>query len=136
MAKRKATAKIGLSVDEFKDLLAGLIGKSPIKIWLAKSALGRLDVVFSVGDTKGKPARNFDHIGGFYLLGENVPDEYVDQIHRWFVQFCQTNYTPYRLERHFIDVRSRAYFEGGKRYHDEFMMHVPMSVRPPTDKDR
>jgi len=132
MAKAVVKAKKGLSEDAFKRRLERLIGKKAMKIWLAKSAAGRLDVVFSVGDAQGRPIRNFDHIGGFYLLGENIPGEYIERIHRWFVEFCRVNYTAYRLERHFIDVNYRGFYEQGKKYREELMMHVPLAVSPPT----
>ena len=134
MAKQNTKTRAGLSQETFKQRLEKLIGKKPMKLWLAKSAMGRLDVIFSVGDAQGQPVKNFDHIGGFYLLGEKNTEEYMEDIHRWFIEFCRTNYTPYRLERHFIDVSSRTYFDNGKRYRDEFMMHVPLAVHPPGGK--
>jgi hypothetical protein len=121
----------GLTTEAFKLRLDRLVGKKPIKIWLAKSARGHIDVIFSVGDAQGVPIRNFDHIGGFYLMGENVPPEYIDRIHRWFVDFAMINHTPHRIERHFIDVNYRKYLDGDRKYREELLMHVPLTVHTP-----
>jgi len=123
-----------LTVEDFKKKLDDMVGARAIKIWLAKSVHGRLDTVFSVGDAQGMPIRHFDHIGGFYLLGENVPREMIDAIHDLFVLFCQANFTAHRLERHFVDTRYRSYYDGGKRYREELLMHIPLSVHGPTEQ--
>jgi hypothetical protein len=122
-----------LTAEDFRDKLNRLIGDKPIKIWLAKSVQGRLDTIFSAGDAQGMPIEHFDHIGGFYLLGENVPHEFIPRIHKMFVIFAQCNFAAHRLERHFIDMKSRAYYDGGKRYREELLMHVPLAVQSPTE---
>lgn len=131
----KADDKRGLTAEEFKRKLDELLEGKKAKIWLAKSAAGRVDVIFSAGDAQGKPIRNVDHIGGFYLMGEDVPREYIDQIHQWFLEFTRVNFTPHRLERHFIDTHTRAFYELGKKYHEEIVMHVPFAVHGPTGKE-
>jgi hypothetical protein len=117
----------------FRRRLARLIGKKPIKIWLAKSARGRIDVVFSVGVAQGENIRNFDHIGGFYLMGQNVPPEYIERIHQWFLAYCRSRFTPHRLERHYIDMSYRYYLDAQRRRQDELTLHVPLSVKPPSE---
>lgn len=131
---QKSDAKKGLTTEEFKRRLDHLLENKPAKIWLAKSAMGRIDVIFSAGSAQGQPIKNFDHIGGFYLMGENIPTEYIDKIHRWFLEYCRVNHTPHRLERHFVDVRYRSYYDAGKKYHDELLMHVPLAVHTPAEK--
>lgn len=133
MNNHEQASKSRLSTEDFKDRLDKLLANSAAKIWLAKSSMGRIDVIFSAGDAQGQPIKNFDHIGGFYLMGENVPGEFIDQIHRWFVEYCQTHFTPHRLERHFVDVRYRSFYDEGKKYHDELLMHVPLAVHTPTE---
>ncbi len=123
----------GLSAEEFRKKLDRLIGDQPIKIWLAKSHMGRIDVVFAVGDAQGCPIKNFDHIGGFYLMGENIPPEYIERIHDWFLAFTRVNFTPHRLDRHFVDVRFRTYYDHAKKYHDEMVMHAPITVHSPAE---
>jgi len=132
----KTVRRKGLTEGAFKDKLDELLKGHKSKIWLLKSIAGRVDVLFSAGDAQGKPIINFDHIGGFYLMGENVPDECISQIHNWFLQFSRTNFTPYRLERHFIDMKQRAFYELGRRYRDELLMHVPFSVHTNDEDSR
>jgi len=133
---QKTIKRVGLTNEEFKRRLDKLLEKMPAKIWLAKSASGRIDVIFSAGQAQGLPIRNFDHIGGFYLMGENVPSELIDKIHRWFLEYCQFNHTPHRLERHFVDVNFRSFYDAGKKYHDELIMHIPFAVHTPAEKPR
>ena len=128
----KKTMPDVLSAEAFQKKLARLIGEKPVKIWRAKSHLGRIEVIFSVGDAQGQPIKNFDHIGGFYLMGENVPSEYIDRIHGWFLAFTRDHFTPHRLDRHFVDVRYRTYYDKGNQQHDELVMHVPLTVKSPT----
>jgi hypothetical protein len=128
----KIKSQKGLTAEAFQRKLEQLVDGRPIKIWLAKSALGRIEVIFSVGDAQGCPIKNFDHIGGFYLMGENVPTEYIDRIHGWFLEFTRINFTPHRLDRHFIDVRYRSYYDQAHKQHDELLMHVPLTVHTPT----
>jgi len=130
--EEKKTMKKGLTAEAFHQRLERLIDGKPIKIWLAKSELGRIEVIFSVGDAQGQPIKNFDHIGGFYLMGENVPSEYIDRIHGWFLDFTRINFTPHRLDRHFVDVRFRSYYDQGHQQHDELLMHVPLTVKGPA----
>lgn len=129
----KTVADKGLTSEAFQRRLARLVGDKPVKIWLAKSHMGRIEVVFAVGDAQGQPIRNFDHIGGFYLLGENVPPEWIDRIHGWFVDFSRSNFTAHRLDRHFVDVRFRTYYDHHKKYHDEMVMHTPITVHTPAE---
>lgn len=127
----KKVMQKGLTAEAFQRKLERLIAGKPIKIWLAKSESGRMDVIFTVGDAQGRPIKNFDHIGGFYLMGENVPPEYIDRIHGWFLDFTRINFSPHRLDRHFVDVRFRTYYDQGRQQHDEMVMHVPLSVKGP-----
>lgn len=130
----KTAKRQGLTRDEFKAKLDDLLKGQHSKIWLLKSVAGRVDVMFSAGDAQGKPIVNFDHIGGFYLMGENVPDEFIPIIHKWFLDFSKINFNPYRLERHFIDTKQRAFYDLGRRYRDELLMHVPFSVHSTEDE--
>ncbi|HMO50943.1 MAG TPA: hypothetical protein PKE26_06665 [Kiritimatiellia bacterium] len=134
MAKEKLTPNL-LTKEDFKKKLDQLIGDKPIKIWLAKSVNGRLDTLFSAGDAQGKPIKHFDHIGGFYLLGENVPPDMIPAIHKWFVIFAHCNFTRNRMERHFIDTKFQQFYDGGKRYREELVMHVPLSVHGPANSE-
>jgi hypothetical protein len=71
-------------------------------------------------------------MGGFYLMGENVPPEMIARIHQWLIDFTRDNFTPYRLERHYVDVRYRRYRDEQTRQHrEELTMHVPITVHTP-----
>jgi len=131
---QKPVKPAGLTTEEFKGRMDKLLEDKTAKIWLAKSVNGRIDVIFSAGEAQGQPIKNFDHFGGFYLMGENVPSELIDQIHRWFLEYCQNHHTPYRLERHFVDVSYRSFYDAGKKYRDELLMHIPFAVHTPAER--
>ncbi len=89
MSTNGTSATDTISESEFKLKLADLLAGHPAKVWLARSAGHRLEVLFGVGEPQGLPVKNFDHLNGFYLMGEGVTPDLVAPLHNLFVWFCR-----------------------------------------------
>lgn len=114
----------------FQRKLDRLIKDKPVKLWLAKSVNGRLDVVFSVGKAQGEPIMSVDHLGGFYLLGEGVPPELLPRIHELFTLYCRDHYTASRVRKLNVNLKYQTAFDVQHKRREEMVMHVPFAVRP------
>lgn len=115
---------------EFEDRLRELIRGRPVKIWLARSAGGRLDTVFSVGAPQGEPIRNFDHLNGFYLLGEGVTPDLLPSLHELFTQYCWSHRAFQSVHPHgrVVDLRYRHLDSEDARGRHHLQIHIPLSV--------
>ena len=118
----------GLTEEGFRRQLQEIIQGLPVKIWLAMSVGERIDTLFSVGAAQGEPIRNFDHLGGFYLLGEGVPSRLIPAIHALFTRYCWSHRAlpKTHVARHMnLKFTPATHREGG---HNHLVIHVPFSV--------
>jgi hypothetical protein len=123
-----------LNDKEFAEQLGKLLDGKSAKIWLAKSHGGRLDTVFSVGEAQGEAIHPFDHIGGYYLIGEGVPEDLYPAIHELFVRYCKTQSETYRDEHMLpVEYHRRPPIKPAPR-HEQVIMHVPLSVHMPGER--
>jgi hypothetical protein len=132
-ANKTAQVEATLTDKEFAARVRRLIAGKPVKIWLAKSAGGRLDTVFAAGVAQGEPIKNFDHIGGFYLLGEGVTPDLIPELHGLFTRYCSSHRA--LLKTHpgmrVVDLRYKHGLPPGEQQKHELVMHIPLSI--PTD---
>lgn len=119
-----------LTEDMFQRKLAMIIHGKAVKLWLAKSIHGRLDVIFSVGTAQGMPIMSVDHIGGYYLLGEGVTPEMLPLIHDLFTHYCRDHYTSSRVRNISVKLTYQTPFDTQHKAREEMVMHVPFAVRP------
>lgn len=128
----------GDSVDEreFELALKNLIDERPMKIWLAKSSGQRLDTLASVGHAVPMPIQMFDHIEGFYLLGEGVPPDLLTPIHELFARYCRSHRdSAHRNPQHRVEVQYRSFEPEYPHIPNRLIMHYPFSASIPL-KDR
>lgn len=117
---------------EFQGALERLIGSRPIKVWLTISRQGRLDTLFSVGTAHGDTIRHFDHAGGFYLLGENIPPDLLDPIHKLLMEYCRSQHRLLHANTALVmnwQYRHFGFHPAPGRHH--LVMHVPFAVNDP-----
>lgn len=119
-----------LTEEAFAAALRSLLAGRTTKVWLVKSAGGRLDTVFSVGTEQGEEIRNFDHLGGFYLLGEGVARDLVEPIHALFTRYCASHRAVVHTRpSHIIDMRYWDEWHTQKKERNRLVLHVPFSVQ-------
>jgi hypothetical protein len=72
----------------------------------------------------------FDHIGGFYLLGEGISPDLVPKIHQVFSDYCMTHHAVEMRHSHEVSVE----YQPGKGHphlpsqHPRMVMHYPFSA--------
>ena len=114
---------------EFKAALEDLLLKHPAKIWLARSTGQRLDTLFSVGGAQGAPIHNFDHLNGFYLMGEGVTPDLLGPIHTLFVRFCAGHRTDGTVHPHGRVIDLHYQHHAGAPARQVLTLHMPFGVR-------
>lgn len=115
-----------MSDEEFRARLHELIAGRPVRITLQFSDGTHLHEIASVGTGHGAMAQIFDHVGGFYLVGEGVQPELLGPLHELFAQYCRTHRAVDDSERQNpIHVQYRSFSE-----HDQhrMCMHFPSSI--------
>lgn len=120
-----------LADKRFEQQLKELVGARAIKIWLARSNGHRLDTILSVGPSQAEPIRLFDHIEGFYLLGEGVTTDLLAPIHEIFRDYCVRHKDSAKknpTHRMVLQFRSSH-----ARWPNRLLMHYPLTS--PVDED-
>lgn len=128
MNERTAT-EAPITEAEFKAALADLLRDHPAKVWLARSTGQRLDTLFSVGAAQGDPIRNFDHLNGFYLMGEGVTPDLLSPIHALFVRFCASHRTDATVHPHGRLIDLHYQHHAGTPARQVLTLHMPFGVR-------
>lgn len=116
----------------FEQQLKDLLGIRPVKIWLARSNGHRLDTILSVGASQAEPIRLFDHMAGFYLLGEGVTTDLLAPIHEIFRGYCMRHKDAAKknpTHRMVLQFRSSH----TPRWPNRLLMHYPLTS--PVDED-
>jgi hypothetical protein len=117
------------STAQFREELRKLIARKPAKMWLAQSSGHRLDTIFSIGSAQPKPIKMFDHIEGFYLLGEGVSPSLIATIHDLFQRYCKTHKAAAnRNPRHAVEIRYRTFEKPHPEKHSRLIMHYPFAM--------
>jgi hypothetical protein len=103
-----------------------LIAEQPIKITLQYSDGKNLHEIVSVGTGCGAMAQIFDHVGGFYFVGEGVPPDLLGPLHELFALYCRSHRQVTDAERHNpIHVQYRSFSEHNQH---RMCMHFPTGV--------
>ena len=110
----------------FHDRLHDLIAGRPVHITLLHSDGQHLHEVFSVGIGRGAPTHIFDHVGGFYLVGEGITPDLLAPAHELFERYCRAQETLTEAERQnpiHVEYRSFAHHDRHR-----LCMHFPASI--------
>ena len=126
--QERMAAEGPLSEAAFKAALVDLLRDHPAKVWLARSTGQRLDTLFSVGGAQGEPIRNFDHLNGFYLMGEGVTPDLLSPIHALFVRFCASHRTDATVHPHGRVIDLHYQHHAGTPARPVLTLHMPFSV--------
>ncbi|MFH0954126.1 MAG: hypothetical protein V1873_07335 [Verrucomicrobiota bacterium] len=114
-----------LEDNQFEQDLKNLVADRPMKIWLARSNGHRIDTIVSVGTPQPEPIRLFDHMVGFYLLGEGVTPDLLAPIHKLFQDYCRRHKDAGKLNpTHRVVLHFRS---STARWPNRLLMHYPMT---------
>lgn len=113
----------------FEAQIGKLIGGRQMKIWLAKSSGHRIDTLISIGTAQPEPIRLFDHMAGFYLLGEGVTPDLLSPMHAVFTEFCERHmHMKKQKGLHRTVVKYRSSHDEAHYWYNRLIMHYPFSA--------
>ncbi len=87
-----------MTVDEFRARVAELVQGRPVKIWLTRSVVHRLDFLWSVGTPQSAQEETLARFGRYYLVGQNVSPDVKASVVKLFEEFCNSDEAKADLE--------------------------------------